>query len=140
LDNDFYDFQNSALSKAYVTNTYPKLIAQVYYTLKQEKIEHTFSLTSRTDFVRKNVFSLFSLGYNLNVKNVLDVALGYTLAKKSYNNLGMALTLKPGGVFRFYVATDNIIALANWRNNKFFSAQFGIYFCIPAEKKGGKIY
>lgn len=122
---------NTSSTNSYTSMIYPKLILSAYYKLKQTNISHTFSFISRTDFVRHKAYATFTFGYNLRVKKFMDVALSYTLGRKSYKNLGIGLAFNAKDVFHFYMGTDNLISLCNYKNSNYFNAQFGIYFTIP---------
>jgi hypothetical protein len=132
--------------KPYTSMTYPKLFFEASYNLSI----HKFAFLARFDFAPKRVFPLFTLGYSINVRKVMDVAISYSIAKGYYKNLGVALAFNVMDVFHLYVATDNIIApfaaihskksdikTTDYYNRKqnFLNIQTGIYFTIPQNNK-----
>jgi len=132
--------------EAYTTMTYPKLCLEASYNINI----HKFAFLAKFDFARKHVYPLFTFGYSINVKKVMDVAVSYSIAKGYYKNLGFALSFHAGNVFHLYVATDNILApifathskketlgstdFYKWKHN-LFNIQTGIYFTIPQSNK-----
>ena len=124
--------------KSYTTMTYPKIFLETSYNISM----HKFAFLARIDIVQKRVFPLFTFGYGLNVRKVMDVAVSYSLAKGYYANLGVALAFNIMDVFHLYVATDNILAplcaikpvrTDNYYGikNNFMNIQTGIYFTLP---------
>ena len=119
-------------NESYVTMTNPKVFVECYYELS--KI-HKFSAMTRMDFINKKVFPSFTLGYNLNVKKVLDIAVCYSFSKGSYANLGAGFSFNPGNVFHIYVAADNLLTVISpLKTTPNLSVQTGIYFSIPDKK------
>jgi hypothetical protein len=139
------------IPNSYISMTYPKFFLEASYNIGI----HKFALMSRFDFVNKRVLSLFTVGYNLNVRKVMDLALSYTIGKGYYKNLGVALSFNFGDVFHLYVGTDNILGVINpiplassyiktndlnveelkKLKHNFINIQTGLYFTIPQAKK-----
>jgi hypothetical protein len=137
-----FDVETSA--KAYTTMTNPKIFLEAGYNFGI----HKFAFLTRLDIVRKHVYPLFTFGYSINVKNIMDAAVSYSIAKGYYKNLGVALSFNVVNVFHLYMATDNIIglcAIPSLKNPKstdfykikqnFANIQAGIYFTIPNNNK-----
>jgi len=117
-------------TKDYVMATNPKLFLEGYYQLKC----HIFSALLRLNFIEKRTLPSFTLGYNFELKKVIDIALSYTMAKGSYGNFGVGVSLHFGDVFNFYLATDHLIGAFFPLANNSLNVQTGIYFTIPAKK------
>ena len=118
--------------QTYVTMTNPKVFMECYYELS--KI-HKFSAMVRMDFIHERVLTTYTLGYNLNIKKVLDIAVCYSMSKGSYGNLGVGLSFNPGNVFHFYVAADNLpTVLSPFKTTPNLNIHTGIYFSIPDKK------
>lgn len=121
---------SEAVSEKYVMSTNPKLFMEGYYQWKSHKL----SALMRLDFVEKKALPTFTLAYNLNIKKLVDIALCYSMAKGSYRNLGMGISLNPGNVFHFYVATDNLFTFFFPLANNYVNIQAGLYFSSPVKK------
>jgi hypothetical protein len=114
----------------YVMATNPKLFLEGYYQRKH----HTFSALLRLNFIEKRTLPSFTLGYNFELKKVIDFAVSYTMAKGSYGNFGIGVSLHPGDLFHFYFATDHLVGFFFPLANNNLNVQTGVYFTIPAKK------
>lgn len=74
-----------------------------------------------------------SAGATITVGDWLDLGLTYSLHQRSYNNLGIAISMMPGGS-NFYILTDNIFGALKYKDAKAvnvrigFSLIYGKYF------------
>ena len=147
LSSDFFNqmIENMALDSAflftettlesYTMMTHPKLFLEGYYELGVNK----FSALLRLDFISKRVLPTFTLGYNLNLKKIIDVALCYSIAKGSYGNFGVGFSLNPGNIFHFYLAADNLTTLFAPRASIFnLNVHTGLFFTAPVKKPEGE--
>jgi len=120
-------------SGSYVTMTNPKFFLEGYYNLW--KI-HKFSALLRMDFIEERVLTAFTLGYNLNIKKLIDIAFSYSLSKGSYNNIGLGVSLNLGNRLHLYAAADNMPTLFNLYNQAAnVNVHTGLFFTIPAKKE-----
>lgn len=117
-------------TESFVMRTNSKFFLEGYYQMKR----HKFSALLRLDFLRERTMSSFTLGYNLNLKKILDVGVSYTMAKGSYRNLGIGFSFNPGDVFHFYVSAHNLFTVFFPYANNNFNVQTGIFFTIPVKK------
>lgn len=60
--------------------------------------------------INKQLIPSFTIAWNGTFLNIFDLCVNYTVAKKSYTNLGVGIGLNLG-VFHIYAATDNILAI-----------------------------
>jgi len=67
----------------------------------------TAGLLSRTRFVGKQPHQAVTLSGNLNLRNVFSTTVAYTMANRSYDNLGFGMALR-AGFFQFFAVVDNI--------------------------------
>lgn len=106
---------------------------------------HRFSALFQGRIVKNHFIPSFSVAWNGNFLNVFDLCVSYTIAPKSYTNLGVGLGFNLG-VFHIYAVTDNILAICNSKsiqrsllNTTSASAQVGIVFDwgkIPQKSAG----
>lgn len=73
---------------------------------------HRFTALFQGRIIDKQFLPSFTVAWNGTFFRVFDLCVNYTLAKKSYTNLGLGIGLNLG-VFHIYAATDNIIAICN---------------------------
>lgn len=73
---------------------------------------HRFTALFQGRIFNKQFTPSFTVAWNGTFFNVFDLCVSYTLAKKSYANLGIGIGLNLG-VFHLYAATDNIFAFCN---------------------------
>jgi len=119
-------------SESYVTMTNPKFFLEGYYNLW--KI-HKISALLRMDFIGERVLSAFTLGYNLNIKKMIDIAFCYSLSKGSYDNIGLGVSLNLGNRLHLYAAADNLPTLFNLYNQTAnINVHAGLFFTVPAKK------
>ena len=139
LNGTSFDFATDSIfiisevaNESYVTMTNPKVFLEGYYELLKN---HKFSALLRMDFINDRVLTSFTLGYNLNIKKVLDIAVCYSLSKGSLGNFGLGFSFNPGNVFHFYVAADNLpTVLSPFKTTPNLNVHTGIYFSIPDKK------
>ncbi len=67
----------------------------------------TAGLLSRTRFEGKQPHQALTLSGNLNFRNVFSTTLAYTMANRSYDNLGFGMALR-AGFLQFFALVDNI--------------------------------
>ena len=73
---------------------------------------HRFSALFQGRLIHKHFLPSFTVAWNGNFWNVLDVCAAYTMAKKSYANIGLGLGVNMA-VVQLYIATDNILSFIN---------------------------
>lgn len=73
---------------------------------------HRFTALFQGRIFNKEFIPSFTVAWNGTFLNVFDLCVSYTVAKKSYTNLGIGIGLNLG-VFHVYAATDNIFAFCN---------------------------
>ena len=95
---------------------------------------HRFTALFQGRIVDKQFLPSFTVAWNGTFLRIFDLCVNYTLAKKSYTNLGLGIGLNLG-VFHIYAATDNIFAICNSKspqrslcNTRDANVQFGIVF------------
>ena len=108
----------------YYTSLTTKLNAEGYYQINES---NRFSALFKGYIVNKTFVPAFTIAYNGNFWNMIDVVASYSMTKKSYANLGVGLGLRLGPV-HLYGGTDNLLAVFNPLNSTIINAQFGLIF------------
>lgn len=94
---------------------------------------HRLTALLQGKVINKKFIPSFTIAYDGNFFRILDVCVHYTMAKKSFLNLGVGLGVNLG-IFQIYAATENILAvfgspvLKTLMNSSFVNAQLGIVF------------
>lgn len=76
---------------------------------------HRFSALFQGRIVQEQFIPSFTVAWNGNFFKIFDLCVNYTIAKRSYGNLGLGVGFNLG-VFHIYAATDNIFAFFNSGN------------------------
>ena len=76
---------------------------------------HRFSALFQGRIVDKQFLPSFTVAWNGTFLRIFDLCVNYTIAKRSYTNLGLGIGLNLG-VFHIYAATDNILGFFNSGN------------------------
>lgn len=112
-------------NKAYKTGLPTQLYITSFYQLARNS---TASATIFSDFTggfRKGL----ALGIRQNVGRWLQASATYSMQARSYNNLGMGLSLiSGGGGLQLYMATDNILGALDIGNAKLMNIRTGFNF------------
>ncbi len=95
---------------------------------------HRFSALFQGRIVNKQFLPSFTVAWNGTFLNYFDLCVNYTIAKRSYGNIGLGIGLNLA-VFHIYVATDNILAICTSKspqrsllNARNANIQFGFVF------------
>lgn len=118
----------------YVTSLTTKLSAEGYYQINES---NRFSALFKGYIVNKAFVPAFTLAYNGNFWNMIDVIATYSMTKKSYANVGIGLGIRLGPV-HLYGGTDNLLAIFNPLNSSIINAQFGLIFDWGIKKANEK--
>ncbi len=96
-------------NKAYTKSLASRFLVEGYCNLGKH---HRLSALFQGRIVNKQFIPSFTVAWNGNFLNYFDLCVSYTMAKRSYTNLGLGVgfNLK---VFHLYVATDNIFGFIN---------------------------
>lgn len=70
-----------------------------------------------------------SASFNVRIRQSLNIGLAYSVAKKSYGNLGLGLGIKIGNATVF-LFTDNIIGAIDYKQTKLLSGRAGVNFAF----------
>ena len=96
-------------TKAYTKSLASRFLVEGYCNLGKH---HRLSALFQGRIVNKQFIPSFTVAWNGNFLNFFDLCVSYTMAKRSYTNLGLGVgfNLK---VFHLYVATDNVFGFIN---------------------------
>ncbi len=75
-----------------------------------------------------------TLSWNSKFTKVLGVSVSYTMMNKTFNNLGLGLTLN-GGPFQVHFITDNLINAIQISSARMLNIRFGMGFTIARKKE-----
>ncbi len=118
-------------SESYRSPLYPKLYAELFYTLSN----YRFSVLSRTDFVGKHVIPSVTFACNAYFGDIVELALSYSIYNRTFNNLGFGFHFHFGPV-QWYCTLDNIISPIFPKTLNNISLQTGLFLGIrPKAKK-----
>lgn len=104
-----------------------RFIVEGYYNLGQY---HRFSALFQGRIINNQFLPSFTVAWNGNFLNIFDLCVNYTIAKHSFDNLGVGIGLNLG-VFHIYALTDNIISICGMKqmlNHTNTNLQVGIVF------------
>lgn len=104
-----------------------RFIVEGYYNLGEY---HRFSALFQGRIVNNQFLPSFTVAWNGNFLNIFDLCVNYTIAKHSYDNLGVGIGFNLG-VFHIYALTDNIISICGVKqmlNHTNTNVQVGIVF------------
>lgn len=118
---DYFPLNSEAIS-GYSTALNPRILIQGQYDLNKS---NRIILLAQGTFVKNNFRPALTVAYNGHFFNVFDICLSYTLAPKSYDNLGVGLGFDVGPVNVFFTA-HNIIPAINWTRWSKITASAGI--------------
>ncbi len=76
---------------------------------------HRFTALFQGRIVNSQFMPSFTVAWNGTFLNIFDLCVSYSIAKKSYTNLGVGVGFNLG-VFHLYAATDNLIAICTNKN------------------------
>ena len=88
---------------------------------------HCVSAAAQLRFASKYVQPSFTVAYDGCFFNTIDLCVAYTMQRKAFDNLGVALGLNLG-YLNVYVGTQNIIAAINYKNASQLTATAGLVF------------
>jgi hypothetical protein len=96
-------------TKAYTKSLASRFLVEGYCNVGKY---HRFSALFQGRIINKQFVPSFTVAWNGNFLDIFDLCVSYTMAKRSYANLGLGVgfNLK---VFHLYVATDNIFGFFN---------------------------
>jgi len=138
VDKTLQDFQDSALSKFSIVESYnsyksklqPRFfLGGTYQPLKILSASLMFQGYMQDGKMKMGA----SVGASGSVLEWVDLSITYSMYKKSFNNLGLGIALWPGGI-NLFVVTDNIIGAIKYKEAKNvnirvgFSLLYGKYF------------
>ena len=78
---------------------------------------HRFTALFQGRIVNKHFLPSFTIAWNGTFLNIFDLCVNYTIARKSYGNLGLGVGFNLG-VFHIYAATDNFFGFFNSKSIK----------------------
>ncbi len=97
-----------------------------YYSIdKSGRLSFVFSGTD----LQYNFSPAISLGYDKTVSKNLTFKVNYSYLKYAPLNLGGGLVVNLQS-FQFYILTDNILSIINWRGQKYIHFRFGFNLVI----------
>lgn len=91
-----------------------RFIAEGYFNLSKH---HRFTALFQGRIVNKQFLPSFTVAWNGTFLNIFDLCVNYTIAKRSYGNLGLGVGFNLG-VFHIYAATDNFFGFFNSKSIK----------------------
>jgi hypothetical protein len=107
--------------KHYASPLNPKIyISGCYNISKKDRAYAVF----RADFYENTIHAAFSLAYNRNFGNILDVSLSYSYMNRDFLNLGLGSSVR-FGPFQIFLATDNLLAAIIPYHTKNLNVHFG---------------
>ena len=96
-------------TKAYNKSLSSRFLVEGYCNLGKH---HRLSALFQGRIANKQFIPSFTVAWNGNFLNYFDLCVSYTMAKRSYANLGIGVGFNRK-VFHLYVATDNIFSFIN---------------------------
>ncbi len=105
---------NVEKQKAYTRMLSSRFIVEGYCNVGKY---HRFTALFQGRIINKEFVPSFTVAWNGNFLNIFDLCVSYTIAKRSYSNLGIGVGFNLG-VFHIYAATDNLIAFCTNKNIK----------------------
>jgi len=103
---------NVEKQKAYTTMLSSRFIVEGYCNLGKH---HRLTALFQGRLINKEFLPSFTVAWNGTFLNIFDLCVSYTIAKKSYTNLGVGIGFNLG-VFHIYAATDNLIAICTHKS------------------------
>ncbi len=77
--------------------------------------KNTVGLLFYSQFYNKKMLPSLSLSYYTQLGRVLGLSASYSIMNRSYNNVGVGFSLNVGAM-QIYAATDNILAIPNYKS------------------------
>ena len=105
---------NVSTSKAYTRMLSGRFLVEGYCNVGKH---HRFTALFQGRIVNKHFVPSFTVAWNGTFLNIFDLCVNYTIAKKSYGNLGLGVGFNLG-VFHIYATTDNIFGFCNSKSLK----------------------
>lgn len=123
------NFENS--DENYIQALNGRFTVEGYYDLGKYQ---RFSALFQGRIVKNRFIPSFTVAWNGKFLNIFDLCVSYTMAKKSFTNLGVGVGLNLGAI-HIYAVTDNILGICTAKsvqrsllNTSNFSAQVGLVF------------
>jgi hypothetical protein len=110
-------FQVRLTQSKYRSTLSPKVLGSVGMALSER---HQLALLSRNLFYNGRVFPSFTFSYNVKPSDATGFSLSYSVANRSYANIGLGMYANLGP-FQFYVVGDNLLGFiipnhAHWNS------------------------
>ena len=103
-------FRVSNNSDAYTTSLLSRFYLNANYELyKTDKTSGKAGALVHGEFFRGKLRPSLTLSYTQKLGKMLQASASYSMTNRSYNNLGLGMSVNFGS-FQFYVVTDNILA------------------------------
>jgi hypothetical protein len=108
-------------NKHYASPLNPKIyLSGCYNITKKDRAYAIF----RAEIYENSIHPAFSLAYNRNFGNILDVSLSYSYMNRDFLNLGLGSSVR-FGPFQIFLATDNFLAAIIPYHTKNINVHFG---------------
>ncbi|HUX53595.1 MAG TPA: DUF5723 family protein, partial [Williamwhitmania sp.] len=122
---------DSVYGQAYKTYLPVKFYLGADYNINDK---NTVGLLFYSQFYNKKMLPSVSLSYYSQVGRVIGLSASYSIMNKSYNNLGLGISLNVGAM-QFYAATDNILAFPNYKSATNAHIHAGMVFTFGRKPK-----
>lgn len=103
---EYFPFEGTAM-KNYSTGLNTNFSLEGHYDLNKM---HRFSAVFQGFFYHDAFYPAFTIAYDGNFFNIIDVCANYTIMRRSYANIGIGLGFNLG-IFNIYAATNNILTV-----------------------------
>jgi hypothetical protein len=114
-------FKMEEEKKSYANPLNPKIyISGTYNISKKDRAVVVF----RAEIYENTIHPAFSLAYNRNFGNILDVSLSYSYMNRDFLNVGFGSSVR-FGPFQIFLATDNLLAAIIPYRTKNMNVHFG---------------
>ena len=130
-DSIIDDMKMVALNQKYSTMLPTKIYLGGTYQLHKYL---NVGFLMRTIFINQKPKMGYTLSANTSVGNWLGFSAAYTIGNKTFNNIGLGLSLK-GGPLQFHIVTDNILGITSLHTAKNINLRFGLNLQFGRVKK-----
>ncbi|MFZ4704796.1 MAG: DUF5723 family protein [Bacteroidales bacterium] len=122
---------DSVYNQAYKTYLPMRLYAGADFNINDK---NTVGILFHGQFYDKKLIPAFSLSYYTQLGRFLGFSASYNIMNKSYNNVGVGLSLNAGPM-QIYATTDNILAFSDYKTARNVNVHSGLVWTFGRNKK-----
>lgn len=121
---------DSVYNQSYKTSLPLRFYLGADYNINEK---NTIGFLFHGQFYDQKFLPAFSLSYYSQLGQILGLSASYNIMNKSYNNIGLGLSLNLGAT-QIYATTDNILAIANFKTAQNVHLHMGMAWTFGREK------